>query len=144
MEGTVEIKSIRSLATSLSQSALTELELSDSTSTIRLVRAATNRSCAAVHEVNSFDTGVSTSAEEYVHSPSVGTFIAEHPLTGQPLVKVGSQVNRGELVGLISYGHFIRAVEAAETGRVSNVLVESGVTVGFGQKLFEIELRSKV
>lgn len=140
----MEIELIRNLAASLSQSELTELELSDGTSAIRLVRSATNRSFPAAPDVDRANSDALASAREHFHSPAVGTFIAEHPLTGQPLVKVGSQVNRGELVGLISYGNFIRAVEAAETGRVSNVLVESGVTVGFGQKLFEIELRSRV
>ncbi|MEL2319442.1 biotin/lipoyl-containing protein, partial [Klebsiella pneumoniae] len=71
--------------------------------------------------VNSLGTSASTPVEEYVHSPAVGTFIAEHPTTGQVLVKVGNQVNPGELMGLISYGRFIRAVEAAEAGIVGNI-----------------------
>jgi biotin carboxyl carrier protein len=139
----MEIAFVQAIATRLSQSELTELELSDGTATIRLVRAAANRSYAVTHEENDLQTEAPTPAEVYVHSPAVGTFIAEHPITGQPLAKVGTPVNRGELVGLISYGSFIRAVEAAEAGIISNVLVESGVAVCFGQKLFEIELRSK-
>ncbi|WP_406868262.1 acetyl-CoA carboxylase biotin carboxyl carrier protein [Paraburkholderia fungorum] len=140
----MEISSIVTLATSLSQSELTELELSDGTLAIRLVRAATNRPYATVFGVNSLGTSASTPVEEYVHSPAVGTFIAEHPTTGQVLVKVGNQVNPGELMGLISYGRFIRAVEAAEAGIVGNILARSGVKVSFGQKLFKIKLRSKV
>lgn len=76
-------------------------------------------------------------------SPAVGTFIAEHPVTAQRFSEVGSEVNVGDIMGLISYGNFLRAVEAVRAGRISNVFVESGEKVGFGQKLFELEIRSQ-
>jgi biotin carboxyl carrier protein len=140
----VEIEVIRSLAAHLSQSDLTELEFLTSTSAIRLVRTANGCSNAANSDRGRAESDKSALAVSSPRSPTVGTFIAEHPITANPFVKVGSPVNQGDVMGLITYGNFIRAVEAAGTGVVSNVLVESGSPVGFGQILFEIELRSNV
>jgi acetyl-CoA carboxylase biotin carboxyl carrier protein len=140
----VEIELIRSLAAHLSRSDLRELELRTGTTAIRLVRlAATRTSSATPTRGSPGSEGVAPVGAELC-SPSVGTFIAEHPVTSEPFVKVGGQVNQGDVVGLIAYGNFIRVVEAGKTGRVSKVLVENGKPVGFGQKLFEIELRSEV
>jgi biotin carboxyl carrier protein len=138
----LEIDVIRHLAAHLCQSQMCELELRVGGSTLLLVRSAQQQvetvSMATEQPVITCE----RSSPVELASPAVGTFIAEHPVTAQRFSEVGSDVNVGDIMGLVSYGNFLRAVEAVSAGRISDAFVESGEKVGFGQKLFELEIRS--
>jgi len=74
-----------------------------------------------------------------VASPFVGTFYRT-PAPDQPsFVEVGSVVKKGQTVCIIEAMKLMNEIEADEPGRISEILVENGQPVEFGQPLFRIE-----
>jgi acetyl-CoA carboxylase biotin carboxyl carrier protein len=81
-------------------------------------------------------------AEEELHSvksPIVGTFY-ESPAPGAlPFVKVGDQVAAGQVLCIIEAMKLMNEIESEFAGKVTEVLVQNGQPVEFGQPLFRIE-----
>jgi len=74
-----------------------------------------------------------------VTSPFVGTFYRT-PAPDQPaFVEVGSVVKKGQTLCIIEAMKLMNEIEADEPGKVTEVLVENGQPVEFGQALFRIE-----
>jgi acetyl-CoA carboxylase biotin carboxyl carrier protein len=74
-----------------------------------------------------------------VTSPFVGTFYRT-PAPDQPVfVEVGSVVKKGQTLCIIEAMKLMNEIEADEPGKVTEVLVENGQPVEFGQALFRIE-----
>jgi acetyl-CoA carboxylase biotin carboxyl carrier protein len=74
-----------------------------------------------------------------VPSPFVGTFYRT-PAPDQPnFVDVGSVVRKGQVLCIIEAMKLMNEIEADEPGRITEVLVENGQPVEFGQPLFRIE-----
>jgi acetyl-CoA carboxylase biotin carboxyl carrier protein len=74
-----------------------------------------------------------------VNSPFVGTFYRT-PAPDQPsFVDVGSVVRKGQVLCIIEAMKLMNEIEADEPGKVTEILVENGQPVEFGQPLFRIE-----
>ncbi|HVP62546.1 MAG TPA: acetyl-CoA carboxylase biotin carboxyl carrier protein [Myxococcaceae bacterium] len=74
-----------------------------------------------------------------VASPFVGTFYRT-PAPDQPsFVEVGSVVKKGQTLCIIEAMKLMNEIEADEPGKVTEILVENGQPVEFGQPLFRIE-----
>jgi acetyl-CoA carboxylase biotin carboxyl carrier protein len=74
-----------------------------------------------------------------VTSPFVGTFYRT-PAPDQPaFVEMGSVVKKGQTLCIIEAMKLMNEIEADEPGKVSEILVENGQPVEFGQALFRIE-----
>ena len=74
-----------------------------------------------------------------VSSPFVGTFYRT-PAPDQPsFVDVGSVVKKGQVLCIIEAMKLMNEIEADEAGKVTEILVENGQPVEFGQALFRIE-----
>ena len=74
-----------------------------------------------------------------VSSPFVGTFYRT-PAPDQPnFVDVGSVVRKGQVLCIIEAMKLMNEIEADEPGKITEVLVENGQPVEFGQPLFRIE-----
>jgi acetyl-CoA carboxylase biotin carboxyl carrier protein len=74
-----------------------------------------------------------------VASPFVGTFYRT-PAPDQPaFVEVGSVVKKGQVLCIIEAMKLMNEIEADEPGKVTEILVENGQPVEFGQPLFRIE-----
>ena len=86
----------------------------------------------------------SDSAEEaagpltVVQAPSVGVFLHEHPLRGEPLAGRGTRVRAGQVVGLLQVGTLLLPVTAPQDGTVEALLVAQGAVVGWGTPLIEL------
>jgi acetyl-CoA carboxylase biotin carboxyl carrier protein len=74
-----------------------------------------------------------------VKSPMVGTFYRASSPGAKPLVEIGSQIKEGEPICIIEAMKIMNEIEADKTGRVTQILVENGQAVEFGQPLFIIE-----
>jgi biotin carboxyl carrier protein len=120
-----------------------ELELRSGGSILLLVRSAQQQVETLSMATRQPVIACERSSSVEVVSPAVGTFIAEHPVTAERFSGVGDEVKVGDIMGLVSYGNFLRAVEAGSAGRISDTFVESGEKVGFGQNLFKLEIRSQ-
>ena len=78
-----------------------------------------------------------TPTESVIRAPMVGIF---HTIDG--LSKVGAQVEEGQVVGSIESMKLLNDVIADMSGVVTEVLVEDGTPVEYGQPLCRIELES--
>ena len=74
-----------------------------------------------------------------VKAPMVGTFYRSASPGAKPFVEIGSQIKEGEPICIIEAMKIMNEIEADKTGRITEILVENGQAVEFGQPLFIIE-----
>ncbi len=141
-------EAIRALATILSDTGLTEIEIVEADSRIRVVRAAppimapvsvappapaTAAPPAAAAPVPVPDTvGV-------VPSPMVGIAYLSAEPGAAPYVVVGQAVAAGQTVMLIEAMKTFNQIKAPRAGTVTRILVSSGEPVEYDQPLLAIE-----
>lgn len=77
-------------------------------------------------------------AGETINAPIVGTFYAT-PAPDQPaFVKVGDQVTADSVVCIVEAMKVMNEIHAEKSGKITEILVESGTPVEYGQPLFVI------
>jgi len=74
-----------------------------------------------------------------VKSPMVGTFYLSSTPGGKPLAEVGTVVKEGDAVCIIEAMKIMNEIEADKAGTITQVMVQNGQAVEFGQPLFVIE-----
>ena len=77
-------------------------------------------------------------AGNVVKSPLVGTFYAAPAEDAEPFVKVGDSVKEGQVLAIVEAMKLMNEIESDFTGTVTEILVENGQAVEFGQPLFVI------
>ena len=73
-----------------------------------------------------------------VKSPLVGTFYAAPAEDAQPFVSVGDRVKKGQTVAIVEAMKLMNEIESDFDGVISEVFVENGNMVEYGQPLFSI------
>ena len=73
-----------------------------------------------------------------VKSPLVGTFYAAPAEDADPFVKVGDSVKEGQVLAIVEAMKLMNEIESDFTGTVTEILVENGQAVEYGQPLFVI------
>ncbi|MCI7812724.1 MAG: acetyl-CoA carboxylase biotin carboxyl carrier protein [Lachnospiraceae bacterium] len=73
-----------------------------------------------------------------VKAPLVGTFYASSSPEGEPFVKVGDVVRKGQTLGIIEAMKLMNEIESEFDGTVEAILIENGNMVEYGQSLFVI------
>jgi len=81
----------------------------------------------------------SASAGPTINAPTVGTFYSSPSPEDPPFVKVGSKVNPDTTVCLIEAMKVFNPIEAEVSGTITEVLVQNGDAVEFGQPLFRYQ-----
>ncbi len=79
------------------------------------------------------------SQDKTIDCPMVGVFYTSPSPEAEPYVKVGSKVNKGDVVCIIEAMKLMNEVTATESGTIKEILVENGDLVEYGQPLFTIE-----
>ena len=74
-----------------------------------------------------------------VKSPMVGTFYRASSPGAKPFVEVGTTVKAGETICIIEAMKILNEIEADKAGTITQILVENGQAVEYGQSLFLIE-----
>ncbi len=69
-------------------------------------------------------------------SPLVGTFYAASGPEVAPFVQVGTEVQPGQVLGIIEAMKTMNQLTADQAGRITQILVKNGQAVEFGQPLF--------
>ena len=77
-------------------------------------------------------------AGNVVKSPLVGTFYAAPAEDAAPFVKVGDSVKEGQVLAIVEAMKLMNEIESDFSGTVTEILVENGQAVEFGQPLFVI------
>ncbi|HTA88851.1 MAG TPA: acetyl-CoA carboxylase biotin carboxyl carrier protein [Polyangiaceae bacterium] len=75
----------------------------------------------------------------FVTSPFVGTFYRAPSPEAEDFVTVNGMVKKGQTLCIIEAMKLMNEIEAEFGGTVLEVLVDSGKSVEFGQKLFKIK-----
>lgn len=73
-----------------------------------------------------------------VKSPLVGTFYAAPSEDAEPFVKEGDSVKEGQVLAIVEAMKLMNEIESDFTGTVTEILVENGEAVEYGQPLFVI------
>ncbi len=74
-----------------------------------------------------------------VKSPLVGTFYAAPSEEAEPFVKVGDRVEEGQVLAIVEAMKLMNEIESEFSGTITEVLVENGESVEYGQPLFVIK-----
>lgn len=73
-----------------------------------------------------------------VESPLVGTFYAAPAEDASPFVSVGDQVKKGQTLAIVEAMKLMNEIESEYDGTITEILVENGEAVEYGQPLFRI------
>ena len=76
---------------------------------------------------------------EYIESPMVGSFYRASSPTSQAFVEVGQTVSIGDTLCIIEAMKMLNQIESDKSGTITQILVENGQPVEFGQPLFVVE-----
>jgi acetyl-CoA carboxylase biotin carboxyl carrier protein len=157
----MDLRKLKTLIDLVSESNISELEITEADGKVRIVKAdphllptavaapvmatplppvAAPPQSAAAGEAPG-QAGETAETGHIVKSPMVGTFYRAASPGGKPLVEVGSQVKSGEPLCIIEAMKIMNEIEADETGTIAKVLCENGQAVEFGQPLFIIDRR---
>lgn len=74
-----------------------------------------------------------------IKAPIVGTFYQSSAPGEAPFVKVGDTVAEGDVVCIIEAMKFMNEVNSEVSGTITEILVEDGQFVEFGQELFRVK-----
>ena len=77
-----------------------------------------------------------------VKSPIVGTFYRSAEPGAAPFVNVGDSVKKGQVLCIIEAMKLMNEIDSEYEGEITNVYVENGQPVQYGERIFAIRLRS--
>jgi acetyl-CoA carboxylase biotin carboxyl carrier protein len=135
---------VRRLAALLEETGLTEIEYETGTQRIRVTRG--GAVMATVAPAAAVPTAAATSAASAaegpppgaVTSPMVGTAYAAAEPGGDPFVKVGDRVAKGQTLLIIEAMKVMNTIPAPHAGTVTNILFADGRPVEYGEVLMVV------
>ena len=154
----MDLRKLKTLIDLVSESNVSELEITEAEGKVRIVKSApvsampmvaapqmavvaapaTAPAVAAVAAP-----AVAAEAEavkgHVVKSPMVGTFYRAASPGAKAFADVGSQVKEGEAICIVEAMKIMNEIDADKSGTVTQILVENGQAVEYGQPLFVIE-----
>jgi acetyl-CoA carboxylase biotin carboxyl carrier protein len=153
----VELKDIKAIIDLMKKNSITEFELEQQDSKIRLKRGLNGGASAAQPDDSSapavpLPVPLTVSApavqapapqpaatgEIEIKSPMIGTFYRAPSPESANYVEVGTEVNSETVVSIIEAMKVMNEIKAEVKGVITQVLVESGKPVEFGQPLFKV------
>ncbi len=155
----MDLRKLKTLIDLVSDSNITELEITEDDGKVRIVKAGTVTVAAPAPVLQAAAPVVAAAAlpaapaaapvaeapapaaptGHVIKSPMVGTFYAASSPGAKPMVEVGSVVKEGDPVCIIEAMKIMNEIEADKAGTITQVLVQNGQAVEFGQPLFIIE-----
>lgn len=73
-----------------------------------------------------------------IRAPIVGTFYRAPSPDKPPYIQVGDKVRKGQVVCIVEAMKLMNQIESDLDGVVTDILVENGAPVEFGQELFRV------
>jgi acetyl-CoA carboxylase biotin carboxyl carrier protein len=155
----MDLRKLKTLIDLVSESNVSELEITEAEGKVRIVKGGpvvqtvvphltvpavtaapmAVASATAAPAVAGAAPAATAPAGHTVKSPMVGTFYRSASPGAKPFVDVGSQIKEGDTVCIIEAMKILNEIEADKTGTITQILVENGQAVEFGQPLFVIE-----
>ena len=150
-----EVEYIEKLAKLIDEKSLTEIILEDGEQAITIKREVSQtvvQAQAPVVAAAAPQVAPQTAAKEApqetisnapkgtpVTSPMVGAFYAAPAPGAKPFVKVGDVVSAGQVVCIVEAMKLMNEIESEVSGKVTQICVEDGQSVEYGQVLMYIE-----
>ena len=164
----MDLRKLKTLIDLVSDSNVTELEITEAEGKVRIVKGATPSGIPVLsHQVMApaapalptapaapptaaeiadaaAVTAAAVAAEvaaagHTVKSPMVGTFYRSSSPGAAPFVQVGDTVKEGDTLCIIEAMKILNEIESDKSGTVKQVMCENGQAVEYGQPLYIIE-----
>ena len=152
----MDISEIRKLIKLIQSSDVTEIEVSEGETTVRISRqgmvatmaptmmaapvaAAPIAAPVAAHAAAAPAAAPAAAESEHtVKSPMVGTYYSASSPDADPFVKEGKSVKKGDVLCIVEAMKLMNEIEAEYDGVVQEILVKNAQPVEYGQPLFVI------
>jgi acetyl-CoA carboxylase biotin carboxyl carrier protein len=149
----VDTALIETLAELLQRTGLTEIELAEGDSRIRVAREpqpllasvpppAPAPQAVAASAPSAAEPASAAASERHpgaVHAPMVGTVYLTPEPGAAPFADVGAEVREGQTLLIIEAMKVMNPIRAPRSGRIARVLVSNGDPVEYGELLLVIE-----
>lgn len=155
----MDLRKLKTLIDLVAESDIAELEVTEGESKVRIVKSsamAQNQlvmmpqqgvptqyapapaASAAAAPAPAVEAAAAEPTGHVVKSPMVGTFYRSNAPGNAPFVEVGATVKEGDTLCIIEAMKLLNEIDADKSGTITQVLVENGQPVEFGQPLFVI------
>ena len=148
-----EIEYIEKLANLIDEKSLSEIILEDGEQAITIKREINQTVVQSANPVaimpqtpqvqsakeETVQENTSSSKGTPITSPMVGAFYAAPSPGAKPFVKVGDVVSAGQVVCSVEAMKLMNEIESEVSGKVTQICVEDGQSVEYGQVLMYIE-----
>ena len=145
----MDIRKIKTLIEMLEESNLNEIEVSQGEESVRISKSSRDTSIVSgsvnQNNIEKVDSAIALNQEStdikgnLVTAPIVGTFYRKPSPEKEPFVKVGDNVNKGDVLCIIEAMKMMNEIKSDFDGKVSAIEVEDGQPVEFGQTIIAIE-----
>ena len=151
----MDLRKLKTLIDLVSESNVSELEITEAEGTVRIVKAVNNPVVMAPVAAPVAMVAASAPAAaapvappapdappevlgHVAKSPLVGTFYRASSPGAKSFVEVGSVVKEGDAICIIEAMKILNEIEADASGTITQILVDNGQAVEFGQPMFVI------
>ncbi|MGN6702965.1 MAG: acetyl-CoA carboxylase biotin carboxyl carrier protein [Burkholderiaceae bacterium] len=152
----MDLRKLKTLIDLVAESDIAELEVTEGESKVRIVKSPAQSqapqlvmmpqqsaptqtlTAPAPAAATAAAPAVETPVGHVVKSPMVGTFYRSSAPGTPPYVEVGSSVKTGDTLCIIEAMKLLNEIDADAQGVITQILVENGQPVEFGQPLFVI------
>ena len=152
----MDLRKLKTLIDLVSESNVSELEITEAEGKVRIVKSAPAAAVAqvvaaapvaavaapvvqAVADAASAAAAAPAPAGHTVKSPMVGTFYRASSPGAKPFAEIGQAIKEGETICIVEAMKILNEIEADKSGTITQILVENGQAVEFGQPMFVIE-----
>lgn len=152
----MDLRKLKTLIDLVSESNVSELEITEAEGKVRIVKSApvapvamvapapavtlaAPATPAAAAPVASAPAAEPEIKGHIVKSPMVGTFYRAPSPGAKPFVEVGQPVKEGDPICIVEAMKILNEIEADKSGVITQILAENGQAVEYGQPLFVIE-----
>jgi len=146
----MDLRKLKKLIDLVQESGIAELEITEGEERVRIVKnASQGRQSQPALSVDTASLPVAAPAAaapevpaapegHVVKAPMVGTFYRAASPGAKPFVEVGDAVKKGQPICIIEAMKLMNEIEADSDGVVTEILVENGQPVEYGEPLFVI------
>jgi acetyl-CoA carboxylase biotin carboxyl carrier protein len=150
----MDLRKLKTLIDLVSDSNVSELEITEAEGKVRIVKGGVMLQQAAAPVMVGAPAvapqslapttpaaapAVEVPPGHVVKSPMVGTFYLSSSPGAKPFVEVGSAVKEGDTICIIEAMKILNEIEADKSGTITQILGQNGQAVEYGQPLFVIE-----
>lgn len=155
----MDLRKLKTLIDLVSESNISELEVTEAEGKVRIVKSEATPNAmvpmtvaqvpvatpVAMVPAQANAASVAAAAEaaapapaegKLIKSPMVGTFYRSSSPGGAPFVELGAVVKAGDTVCIIEAMKILNEIESDQAGTITQILVENGQPVEYGQPLF--------